>query len=193
MDVAVEKISLEESAQAIDVSSTLLFDAFAAWSDVKSAQKSKEAYLEKAELKKIPSELDNSIVLTGVKLTTFESKKNQDRGLISFGNDAGVVSVYGKPVNKSIPIKMTFSQAYSENVTGDRFSLYLNAAISKDYYFEYALTKKDGDMKIFSEDEDFTNKLSALKSDKRKYKNFVYELTDNRVFISKFLKLFSSN
>jgi glutamate-1-semialdehyde aminotransferase len=88
---------------------------------------------------------------------------------------------------------MTFSQAYSENVTGDRFSLYLNAAISKDYYFEYALTKKDGDMKIFSEDEDFTNKLSALKSDKRKYKNFVYELTDNRVFISKFLKLFSSN
>ena len=193
MDVAVEKISLEESAQPIDISSTLLFEAFAAWSDVKSAQKSKEAYLEKAELKKIPSELDNSIVLTGVNLTTFESKKNQDRGLISIGNDAGVVSVYGKPVNKSIPIKMTFSQAYSENVTGDRFCLYLNAAISKDYYFEYGLTKKDGEMKVFSEDEDFTNKLSALKSDKRKYKNFVYELTDNRVFISKFLKLFSNN
>ena len=48
-------------------------------------------------------------------------------------------------------------------------------------------------MKVFSEDEDFTNKLSALKSDKRKYKNFVYELTDNRVFISKFLRLFSTN
>jgi hypothetical protein len=88
---------------------------------------------------------------------------------------------------------MTFSQAYSENVTGDRFCLYLNAAVSKDYYFEYAMNKKDGEMKVFSEDEDFVNKLMLLKADKRKYKNFVYELTDNRVFISKFLKLFSNN
>ena len=193
MDVAVEKITLEETATGIDILSTSLFDAFAAWSDPKSAQRSKEAFKEKAELRKIPSELDNSIVLTGIKLVSFESKKNQDRGLISFGNDAGVVSIYGKPVNKSIPIKMTFSQAYSENVTGDRFCLYLNAAVSKDYYFEYAMNKKDGEMKVFSEDEDFVNKLMLLKADKRKYKNFVYELTDNRVFISKFLKLFSNN
>jgi hypothetical protein len=193
MDVAVDKITLEESASPIDISSTLLFDAFAAWSDIKSAQKSKEAYLEKSELKKLPSELDNSIVLTGVKLTSFESKKNQDRGLISFGDGAGVVSVYGKPVNKSFPIKMTFSQAYSENVNGDRFCLYLNAAVSKDYFFEFTMTKKDGEMRVFSEDDDFSSKLSALKSDKRKYKNFVYEYTDNRVFISKFLKLFNTN
>lgn len=193
MDIAVEKISLEESASAIEIPSTSLFDAFAAWSDVKSAQKAKEAYAEKAELKKIPSELDNSIVLTGIKLTTFESKKNQDRGLISYGDNGGVVSVYGKPVNKAIPIKMTFSQVYSENVSGDRFCLYLNAAVSKDYYFEYSLTKKDGDMKIFSEDEDFGNKLTSLKADKRKYKNFIYEFTDNRIYISKFLRLFSTN
>jgi hypothetical protein len=193
MDIAVEKISLEESATAIDIPSTSIFDAFAAWSDVKTAQKSKEAYAEKAELKKIPSELDNSIVLAGIKLTTFESKKNQDRGLISYGDNGGVVSIYGKPVNKAFPIKLSFSQVYSENVSGDRFCLYLNAAVSKDYYFEYAMTKKDGDMKIFSEDEDFGNKLSSLKADKRKYKNFVYEFTDNRVFISKFLRLFSTN
>ena len=88
---------------------------------------------------------------------------------------------------------MTFSQAYSENVAGDRFCLYLNAAVSKDYYFEHAMNKKDGEMKVFSEDEDFVNKLMLLKADKRKYKNFVYELTDNRVFISKFLRLFSNN
>ena len=193
MDIAIEKIKLEEGATAIELLSTSIFDAFAAWSDVKFAQKSKESYLEKSELKKIPSELDKSIVITGVKLTSFESKKNQDRGLVSFGENAGVISVYGEPINKSIPVKMSFSQAYSENVSGDKFGLYLNAAISKDYYFEYAMTKKDGEMKIFSEDEDFANKLRSLKSDKRKYKNFVYEFTDNRVFISKFLKLFSNN
>jgi len=69
----------------------------------------------------------------------------------------------------------------------------LNAAIGKDYYFEYAINKKDGEMKIFSEDEEFGNKISALKADKRKYKNFSYEFTDNRVFISKFLRLFGNN
>ncbi len=192
MSIAVEKI-LTEDASAIDIPSTLLFDAFAVWSDSKSAQKSREAYAEKAELKKIPSELDKSIVLTGVKLSSFESKKNQDRGLISVVESAGLVSVYGESVNKMLPVKMTFSQAYSENVTGDKFCLYLNAAISKDYYFEYAMTKKDGEMKVFSEDEEFGSKLQSLKKDKRKYKNFVYEFTDNRVFISKFLKLFSNN
>jgi len=193
MDIAVEKITLDESSTVIDINSTLLFDAMSSWSDPKSGQKAKEAYQEKGELKKIPSELDNSIVLTGVKLTSFESKKNQDRGLISFGDDAGLVSVYGKPVNKAFPIKLSFSQAYSENVNGDRFCMYLNAAVSKDYYFEYEMVKKDGNMKIFSEDEDFANKISTLKADKRKYKNFVYEFTDNRVFISKFLRLFSNN
>ena len=55
------------------------------------------------------------------------------------------------------------------------------------------MTKDDGDLKIFSEDEDFANAINALKSDKRKAKNFTYEFTDNRVYISKFLRLFSNN
>ena len=94
---------------------------------------------------------------------------------------------------KLIPVKAVFDQVYSENVTGDRFGLYLNAAIGKDYYFEFGMTKEDGEMKIFSEDEDFGNKINGLKADKRKSKNFMYEFTDNRVFISKFLRLFSAN
>jgi len=193
MEVVVDKITLEETATAIDINASNLFEALAAWSDLKSALRAKEAYKEKAELRRIPSELDNSIVLTGVKLTSFESKKNQDRGLMSFGDDAGVVSIYGKTVNKAIPIKLSFSQVYSENVTGDRFCMYLNAAVSKDYFFEYEMNKKDGEMKVFSEDEDFVSKINALKPDKRKFKNFKYELTDNRVFLSKFLRLFSNN
>ena len=48
-------------------------------------------------------------------------------------------------------------------------------------------------MKVFSEDEDFAKAINELKSDKRKAKNFIYEFTDNRVYISKFLRLFSKN
>lgn len=193
MDVAAEKIITEESLASADIVSTNLFDALTEWSDVKTVEKLKVSFQEKGELKKIPSELDNAIVITGLQLSSFESKKSQERGIISSSNNTSLVSIYGKPILKAMPIKMSFSQVYSENVSGDRFGLYLNAAVGKDYYFEYAMTKKDGEMKIFSEDEDFGNKINALKADKRKYKNFVYEFTDNRVFISKFLRLFGNN
>jgi hypothetical protein len=96
-------------------------------------------------------------------------------------------------VMKQVPIKAFFGQMYSENEIGDKFGLYLNAAVGMDYYFEYAMTKEEGDMKIFSEDEDFANAINAIKSDKRKAKNFIYEYTDNRANISKFLRLFSNN
>lgn len=192
-DIMVEKIINEESLAPMDIPSTNLFDAIESWSDTKTADKLRASFNEKGEVKKIPSELDNSIVISGLHLTSFESKKSQERGLMSTGDDAALVSVYGKLIMKTFPIKMAFDQVYSENVSGDKFGLYLNAAIGKDYYFEYAINKKDGEMKIFSEDEEFGNKLTALKSDKRKYKNFTYEFTDNRVFISKFLRLFGNN
>ncbi len=193
MDIAADKILTEESLSAIDVVSTNVLESLTEWSDAKTGEKLKTAFQEKGELKKIPSELDNAIVITGIQLSSFESKKSQERGVISTTDNTGLVSIYGKSIMKALPIKMAFSQVYSENVSGDRFGLYLNAAIGKDYYFEYAMTKKDGEMKIFSEDEDFGGKINALKADKRKYKNFTYEFTDNRVFISKFLRLFGAN
>jgi hypothetical protein len=126
-------------------------------------------------------------------LISFNAKKSQEKGMISYDENAILVSVFDKPVMKSFPIKVFLHQVYSENVSGDKVGLYLNAALGKDYYYEFSMTKKDGDMKIFSEDEEYGNKINGLKSDKRKYKNFTYEFTENRVYIGKFLRLFSNN
>ncbi len=191
--IIADKLNTEESLTPIDTANCNLLDAIREWSDEKSANKIISTYREKGELKKIPSDFENGFVLTGLQLTSFENKKAQERGLISTGENVGIVNLNDNIVMKLLPVKAVFNQVYSENVSGDRFGLYMNAAIGKDYYFEYAMTKEDGEMKIFSEDEDFGNKINGLKADKRKSKNFIYEFTDNRVFISKFLRLFSNN
>jgi hypothetical protein len=191
--IMAEKFTTEESLTAIDTANCNLFQAIREWSDEKTATKIIAAYREKGEMKKIPSEFESGFVITGLQLSSFENKKAQERGLVSTSDQAGIVNVNDNIVMKLMPVKAVFDQVYSENVTGDRFGLYLNAAIGKDYYFEFGMTKEDGEMKIFSEDEDFGNKINGLKADKRKSKNFMYEFTDNRVFISKFLRLFSTN
>jgi Mor family transcriptional regulator len=191
--IIAEKLTTEESLSPIDTANCNLFAALREWSDEKTANKIINTYREKGEMKKVPSEFESGFVITGLQLTSFENKKAQERGLVSTGDNAGVVNLNDNVVMKLMPVKAVFDQVYSENVTGDRFGLYLNAAVGKDYYFEFAMTKEEGDMKIFSEDEDFGNKINGLKADKRKSKNFIYEFTDNRVYISKFLRLFSTN
>ena len=191
--IMAEKLNTEESLSIIDTANCNLLQAIREWTDEKTANKIIAAYREKGEFKKIPSEFENGFVITGLQLSSFENKKAQERGLVSTGDMAGIVNLNDNIVMKLVPVKAVFDQVYSENVSGDRFGLYINAAIGKDYYFEHAMTKEDGEMKIFSEDEDFGNKINGLKADKRKSKNFMYEFTDNRVFISKFLRLFSTN
>ncbi len=193
MNMATEKIISEESLTSADLLTCNFLEALYIWSDKKTADKARSVYLDKAEFKKVPSELENSIVISGLKLISFNAKKSQEKGMISYDENAVLVSVFDKPVMKSFPIKVFLHQVYSENVSGDKVGLYLNAAVGKDYFYEFSMTKKDGEMKIFSEDEEFGNKINGLKADKRKYKNFSYEFTDNRIYISKFLRLFSNN
>ena len=191
--IMVGKINSEESLSIIDTANCNLFQAIREWTDEKTANKIIASYREKGEYKKVPSEFEDGFVITGLQLSSFENKKAQTKGIISTNEMAAIVNLNDNVVMKLVPIKAVFEQMYSENVTGDKFGLYINAAIGKDYYFEHAMTKEDGEMKIFSEDEDFANRINGLKADKRKSKNFMYEFTDNRVFISKFLRLFSNN
>jgi hypothetical protein len=52
------------------------------------------------------------------------------------------------------------------------------------------MTKKDGDLKIISGDAEFCSAINGIKEDKRKSKNFKYEISTQRVYLSKFLRLF---
>ena len=90
---------------------------------------------------------------------------------------------------KYVPMRAFFQQIYSEN-GGDRFGLQIEISAGYDYYFDYSMAKKDGDMRIVTADPDFNTAVNAIKEEKRKTKNFKFESTSAQVYLSKFLRLF---
>ncbi len=90
---------------------------------------------------------------------------------------------------KQVPLRTFFQQNYSE-AAPDKFGLQIDIPGGRDYYFDYSMVKKDGEMRIISGDEEFTKAIDAIKEDKRKLKNFKYETTTQRIYLSKFLRLF---
>jgi hypothetical protein len=100
-----------------------------------------------------------------------------------------IVSIFDKPLMKILPMKAFFQQVYNET-GGDRFGLMFTTPAGLQYYFDYQMTKKDGVMKIITDDQDLSNAIVAVKEEKRKTKNFYYEATTQSIYLSKFLRLF---
>jgi hypothetical protein len=100
-----------------------------------------------------------------------------------------LLNIYEKPVVKYVPLKVFFQQNYSE-AAPDKFGLQIDIPGGRDYYFDYSMVKKDGEMRIISGDTDFTAAIDAIKEEKRKTKNFKYETSTQRIYLSKFLRFF---
>jgi hypothetical protein len=71
----------------------------------------------------------------------------------------------------------------------DKFGLQINIP-TLDYFFDYGMELKDGTLRILSGDAEFVSALSAIKDDKKKIKNFKYQLETGTVYVSKFLRYF---
>jgi hypothetical protein len=107
-------------------------------------------------------------------------------------NQAVLVSMFEKTALKTLPIKLVFQQNYSENVTGDKFAVYITIPGGKEYLFDYSVVKKDGDLKIISTDVELDKAINNIKEDKRKSKNFTYGIYQNRAILSIFMRLFGN-
>ncbi|MFN5877790.1 MAG: hypothetical protein ACK44B_02910, partial [Flavobacteriales bacterium] len=186
-DIAI-KINAVEGLRAMDFGMTTLEQALVEWTDQKTADRIKSDYAIKGEIKKMPDELETALVLTGLRLSSFDKMSMQEKGLISSTDAAVIVNMYGKPVMKYVPFRAFFQQIYSE-AGGDRFGLQIDVPL-RDYYFDYSMNKKEGEMRIISGDAEFNNSVSSIKEEKRKTKNFRYEASTQRVYLSKFLRLF---
>jgi hypothetical protein len=57
------------------------------------------------------------------------------------------------------------------------------------YFWDYTMTKKDGELRMISADKDFVSAVEAIKEDKRKSKNFKYGITDQKIYVAKFNRL----
>lgn len=187
---AAERIAKVEGTKPLDFNSTTLEQALLEWSDRKTADKIKEEFTlsEDKKIKKVPDALEKSIVITGVRLSSYALPGSQDRGLITNVDGAAIVNFYGKPVMRQINYKAFFQQIYSQ--TGDRFTMLMQVPGAADYVFHFEMQKRDGKMSIVSNDTDLTSSIGAIKEDKRKTKNFLYEVSTNQVFLSKLLGLY---
>ncbi len=183
------RLSAVENLKPVNFNQITLSEAILQWTDQKTADKIKSDYTITGEFKKVPSEMESAIVISGLKLQSFDNPSYEEKGLISSESSAVIVNMYDKPLMKTFPMKAFFQQIYSE-AGGDKFGLLFTNPQGLQYYFDYQMVKKDGTMKIITDDQDLSNSIFAIKEEKRKTKNFYYEATTQSIYLSKFLRLF---
>ena len=197
-NMALDKGSMEDVAtrintivglQPMDFNPTTFEQALVEWTDRKTADKIKSDYTIKGEIKKLPEQIETAFTITGLKLSSFDKPDMQEKGLISTANTAILINIFEKPVLKYVPCRAFFQQIYSES-GGDKFGLQIEIPGGRDYYFDYSMVKKDGEMRIISSDPEFNTAVNAIKEEKRKTKNFKFEASTASVYLSKFMRLF---
>jgi hypothetical protein len=191
MQGVAERIVANEGLKPMESSwsAYTLEQAILEWDGREEADKTLDQYVREGSVKKLPDGLDKTMTITGIRLSSFDKKSSQDKGLISTFDYATLVSIYGKPVFRQIPFKAFFQQTYSL-AGSDKFIMYMNIPGGSDYLFHYSMEKKDGTMYIKSGDGELNAALTELKDDKKKTKNFRYEATNNSVYLVKFMEIF---
>ena len=133
------------------------------------------------KLKKMPDGLDQTFVLAGLQLESFGTSKGGGRkiekGLISRQKQVGLVSVNGLPILKMVDLQMFFNQNYSDE-SGQSFYWNFSTPAEKKYFLYYSVDKKVGDLGFFSNDETFKKTITDIKPDKRKAKNFKFDVIE---------------
>jgi len=186
-DVA-DRINGVEGLKIADFTSTTLDQAIRTWEDDKTAETFKADFVTKGEVKKIPKGLDYSMTFTGIRLSSYSG--NQTTGLITNVQSAVLVNIYGKPVMKYVPFQAFYQQIYSGGGS-DKFTMMIDIPGGRDYFMHYSMVKKDGTLFLKTGDTELSTTISEMKEDKRKTKNFKYELTSNSAFKTVFLELFA--
>jgi hypothetical protein len=179
-DVA-KSIVATPDLKPVDIKMTTLEQAAFEWGSRKIADKLVTDYTLKGEVKKLPTEMENTFVISGLKLRSLP-KSQEYRGLVSIDEEAALIGLVGEPIMRTIPVQ----GAFYKTATGDRFGLNIEVPGGKTYFFSYEVRKKDGKMLIFSSDKEFEGKISSIKADKRKIKKFEYEVTENPTYLSTF-------
>jgi hypothetical protein len=134
------------------------------------------------KLKKMPSTLENTIILSGIKFESFVTKGGgkMEKGIISRDSKISVVSVNGIPVLKEVDFEMFYSQTYSKE-SGQGFSWSITMPNERFYFINYAMDKKDGTLLFHSNDDILKKSITDIKPDKRKAKNFTFDVAEDTV------------
>lgn len=186
---AGQRIVDYKESKPLSFETTNIEQALLTWGDRKTADKIKSDYTlsEDKKIKRLPDEMEKSIVITGVHLKNIPASKDV-RGLMSSLEGAAIVNFYGKPVMRQVVFRSAFEQIYSSN--GDHFTMMMQVPGGPDYLLDYSMMKRDGTLNIITSDSDLSNAINAIKEDKRKTKNFLYQISTNSVYLGKLNAIF---
>lgn len=180
----IDQFKGQESAPEYNIKKPLigLQKSFMVWSSAKDAQDVFKDFDEE-KLKKMPSSLQQTFIISNIQLESFgsdkPSAKKQQKGLLSQSTDCGLVSINGTAISQPI----TFNQAYVQQLGQEiapSFYWSMEAFDGTRYIFEYTHQKKDGTLSLYTTNQNMMTTLEALKIDKRKAKNFIYQATDEQ-------------
>ena len=130
------------------------------------------------KLKKAPSYLEATFVMPNLILETYALPKNADgdalSGLRSRNSKIVLFSMGDEIVLKQVPGQVLFLKKTSPN-SSSGFELILeDKLMERQTWYKYERVKRNGGLKIFTNDEIVFKSISAIKPDKRKSKNFVF-------------------
>jgi hypothetical protein len=143
-------------------------------------------------LRKMPSSLDNTFILTGIVLESYGSSnvggRKGEKGLISRESKIGVMGMNGNAVMKEVDMEMFYLQTFSKE-SGQGFSWNLSLPDERKYFINYTVDKKVGALLFYTKDDIFNKSIMDIKPDKRKSKNFTFDVAEDAIgsaLLSKF-------
>jgi hypothetical protein len=153
---------------------------------------------EEDKLRKMPEGLDQTMVLSGLKFEykQFKSTENEsgfERGWVTKStsvasedggeevkgkNRCAIIAIEGKPVLKEVEFNMAIAQTALDKSNQGLLINFKNSA-DKDYLLNYGMDRKVGTLLINSNEPSLKTLITEMKLDKRKSKNFSFDLASD--------------
>lgn len=147
---------------------------------------------DEVRLRKMPSSLDNTFIFTGIVLESYGSSnvggRKGEKGLISGESKIGVMGMNGNAVMKEVDMEMFYLQTFTKE-SGQGFSWNLSLPDERKYFINYTVDKKVGALLFYTKDDIFNKSIMDIKPDKRKSKNFTFDIAEDAIgsaLLSKF-------
>lgn len=176
-----------EGIKPLDFSSTTLEQAILEWTDRETADKIRSDFTLEKRVRRVPREMQEFMVITGVKLTSYSMFGEEQIGLKTTENKAALVNMFGEPVMRVVPFKLFAQQ---RTATGDRLGFMFDVPGAYSYFIDYDY-RKSGTMNILTNDKELFERINSIKPDKRKERKFMYQMTENSAYQNQFLRVFN--
>lgn len=189
----ISKASKDVNLMPLDWNNSTLEQAIKEVKDEKTSDAIKNEFIQKREVRRMPKEMEDGIVITGIQLKTVRDLN--ENGFITALGNASLVNVYKRTVFKQIPFHAFFGKVYSQQTTGDTYQFSLDIPGTGNCFFDYQTTRKKGKfdngiLLINTNDEELKSAFSSKKEKQMKKGNFSYMLNENSASYGDFLRRF---